>query len=113
MIIQIDKSAFRNLPNGKHSLKLNFNDGYSMGEFEIKNKISFTIMGETFTATEGMTWADWIVSCGQGSTGNTFVNIGLDNSTIYIDYLHFTALSGVGTSFFDNELRLYDSNDML
>ena len=75
MALKIKKECFKDLDLGIHNIKLRFNDGYAEGTFEVKDKITFTIFGTTFSATEDMTWGDWIVSYGIGAGSNGIVAV--------------------------------------
>jgi hypothetical protein len=86
MILKINKNYFKNLANGEHNLKVYFKDGHAEGTFEVKNKISFSILGTTFTATEGMTWVDWIISCGVSNVDNSIVSIVNNKIHLYPNY---------------------------
>lgn len=110
MILKINKDYFKNLANGEHSLKVRFKDGHAEGTFEVKNKISFSILGTTFTATAGMTWADWIMSFGIGVSGNNIVWVSPDNQ-LYIDTRYDSNWSQ-GLSIGAEEDALYDSSDV-
>ena len=86
--IIINKEQFKDLDNGLHTLRVNFTDGYSEGQFTVNDKITFYIHSELqipFTATKGMTWEDWIKSYGIGVSGNNILWVGFDNKTLYID----------------------------
>jgi hypothetical protein len=110
MVLKINKDYFKNLANGKYSLKVRFSDGHAEGTFEVKNKISFTILGITFTATAGMTWADWIKSFAIGASGNGIIWISLANQ-LYID-TRYNSNWSLGASIGSEEDALYDSNDV-
>lgn len=110
MILKINKDYFKNLANGEHSLKVRFKDGHAEGTFEVKNKISFSILGTAFTATAGMTWGDWIKSFGIGVSGNNIVWVSPDNQ-LYIDTRYDSNWSQ-GLSIGAEEDALYDSSDV-
>ena len=110
MILKINKDYFKNLANGDHSLKVRFKDGHAEGTFEVKNKISFSILGTTFTATAGMTWGDWIMSFCIGASGNNIVWVSPANQ-LYIDTRYDPNWSQ-GLSIGAEEDALYDSNDV-
>lgn len=110
MILKIDKNYFKNLSNGEHSLKVKFNDGHAEGVFQVKNKISFTIIDTVFTATADMTWADWIRSFGIGVSGNNIIWVSPQNE-LYLDCRDFPNWSQ-GVSLGSTEDELYDSNDV-
>lgn len=110
MILKIKKEAFKDLPVGTHSLKVNFNDGHATGTFEVGNKISFTIIDTVFTATADMTWADWIMSFGIGVSGNNIIWVSPQNE-LYLDCRDYPNWSQ-GVSLGSAEDELYDSNDV-
>ncbi len=110
MILKINKNYFKNLANGEHNLKVRFKDGHAEGIFEVKNKILFSILGTTFTATEGMTWGDWIQSFGIGASGNNIVWVS-PATQLYID-TRYDSNWGQGLPIGAEEDALYDSNDM-
>lgn len=110
MILKIKKEAFKDLPAGTHSLKVNFNDGHATGTFEVGTKISFTIIDTVFTATADMTWADWIRSFGIGVSGNNIIWVSPQNE-LYLDCRDFPNWSQ-GVSLGSAEDELYDSNDV-
>lgn len=110
MILKIKKNYFEDLPNGNHTLTVKFNDGHATGTFEVRNKISFSILGTTFTATAGMTWGDWIMSFGIGVSGNNIVWVSPANQ-LYIDTRYDSNWSQ-GLSIGAEEDALYDSSDV-
>lgn len=110
MILKIKKNYFEGLPNGNHTLTVKFNDGHAVGTFEVRNKISFTILGTTFTATAGMTWGDWIQSFNIGVSGNNIIWVSTANQ-LYIDTRYDSNWSQ-GMSIGAEEDALYDDNDV-
>lgn len=113
MILKIKKEAFKDLPVGTHSLKVNFNDGHATGTFEVGNKISFTIIDTVFTATAGQTWGDWIASFNIGTSGNNiiWVSQNAQGCQLYLDCRNYPNWSQ-GVSLGSEEDALYDSNDV-
>ena len=113
MILKIDKNYFKNLSVGEHSLKVHFKDGYAEGTFEVGNKISFTILGESFTATAGMTWGDWIKSYGISTSGNGRIWVApLDQgSGLYID-TRYSSNWSQGSPLGSEEDALYNASDV-
>lgn len=88
MILQINKNYFKDLPKGEHNIKIRFTDGEAKETFVMEDEIVFYIHQEEqfpFTATKNMTWADWIMSYGVGTSGNNILWVGFDNKTLYID----------------------------
>ena len=110
MILKIDKDYFKNFANGEHKLKVCFKDGHVEGTFEVKNKISFSILGTTFTATEGMTWGEWIASFGVGMSGNDIVWVSTTEQ-LYID-TRYDSNWNQGFPIGSEEEALYDSDDV-
>jgi hypothetical protein len=110
MILHINKNAFNNLSNGTYPIKVKFIDGYAEGDVEVKNKITFTILGKTFMATEGMTWGQWILSYNQGVSGNGIVWVSVSND-LYIDCRHDSNWSQ-GSPLGAPEDELYNSADV-
>lgn len=111
MILKIDKDYFKKLTTGEHTLKINFKDGYAEGNFTVGNKITFTILGTEFTATDGMTWGDWIESYGIGTSGNYILWVKPITNTLYIDHrYHASWDQGLGLG--AEEDLFYDSNDV-
>lgn len=113
MILKIDKNYFKGLPNGNHTLKVKFNDGHAEGTFQVKNKISFTIIDTIFTATAGMTWGDWIKSFNLGTSGNNIIWVDWveHGSGLYLDcrdYPNWSQGQPLGSA----EDELYDSSDV-
>ena len=107
--IIINKNYFKNLSKGMHTLRVNFKDGHAEGPFEVNDKITFSILGKTFTATAGMTWRDWILSYGQGASTNSVVILQAVSSIydpkVYIDYRHDTSWDiGCGVMAAEDEL---------
>lgn len=110
MILKINKKYFENLSKGTHTLKVNFKDGFASGTFEVSDKISFTILDTTFTATKGMTWSDWIISYGQGHSGNNIIWVNHSNE-LFLDCRDNASWSQ-GAPLGSEEDALYDSNDV-
>jgi hypothetical protein len=110
MVLKINKDYFKNLAAGEHSLKVHFKDGYAEGTFEVKNKITFTILDTAFTATEGMTWDDWLMSFCESHYGNGIVWVSNERQ-LYIDTRYEPSWSQ-GMSLGVEEDALYDSNDI-
>ena len=110
MILKINKNYFKNLANGEHKLKVCFKDGHVEGAFEVKDKISFSILETTFTATEGMTWGDWIKSFGVGASGNDIIWVSIAEQ-LYID-IRYDSNWDQGYPIGSEEDALYDSNDV-
>ena len=113
MIIKINKDYFKKLSLGVHSIRVNFTDGYAEGTFEVGNKISFTIIDTVFTATEGMTWGDWIASYGEGTSGNGILWVSpIDRgSELYLDCRDHNQWYN-GFSLGADEDAFFDSNDI-
>lgn len=111
MILKIKKDCFKNLDNGIHNLKLHFKDGYADSEFEVKNKISFIIMDTAFTATEGMTWGDWIMSYNIGTSGNNILWVAPYTNDLYLDCRDFPTWSQ-GLPIGSAEDEFFDSKDV-
>lgn len=115
MILKIKKNYFEDLPNGNHTLTVKFNDGHAEGTFEVSDKITFSILGKTFTATAGMTWRDWILSYGQGASTNNVVILQAVSSIydpkVYIDYRH-DASWDIGCGVMAAEDELFDELDV-
>ena len=86
MQLVIDKKAFTNLSDGEHSLRVDFKDGYSVGKFYKGKPITFTIMGVACTATEGMTWRDWLIS-GASVSGNKYIMRDTGVGYLYVNHL--------------------------
>ena len=115
MILKINKDYFKNLANGTHTLKVNFKDGHAEGQFEVKNKITFTILDTTFTATAGMTWNDWNLSYGTGAGGNGIIGFGATVGTtkkVYLDPRYKNEWSWNSGGLWSYEDELYDANDV-
>lgn len=110
MIIKIDKNYFKNMSSGDYNIKVNFRDGHASGTIKVGNKISFTIMGETFTATAGMTWADWITSFNIGTSGNGIVWVSPSNQ-LFLD-CRYSGNWDQGNPLGAEEDALYDNNDV-
>ena len=110
MILKIDKNYFKSLVNGEHKLKVRFKDGHAEGVFEVKDKISFSILGTTFTATKGMTWGDWIKSFNVGASGNDIVWVSTTEQ-LYID-TRYKPNWDQGFPIGSEEEALYDSDDV-
>jgi hypothetical protein len=110
LILHIKKDAFKNLSNGVHTIKASFTDGYGESQVEVKDKITFTILGETFTATVGMTWAEWMQSYGIGGWGNYILWLN-DNKELFIDHRYSTNWD-TGVSLGSSENAFFDSNDV-
>lgn len=115
MQIIINKNYFKNLSKGTHAIKVHFKNGYAQDTFTVSEAITFTILGDTFTATAGMTWDDWIKT-GGSSTGNGKVTYGMNaigNPIVYIDprYKNDWAMSSGGL--FSAEDELFNSSDVL
>lgn len=113
MVLKIKKEAFKDLPVGTHSLKVNFNDGHAVGTFEVGNKISFTIIDTIFTATAGQTWGDWIASFNFGTSGNNIIWVSPNNqgNQLYLDCRNYPNWDQ-GESLGSEIDALYDSNDV-
>lgn len=113
MVLTIKKEAFKNVTSGTYSLKIKFNNGYAEGLFEVKNKISFTIVDTVFTATAGMTWGDWIASFNRGTSGNhiIWVSPNSQGAQLYLDCKDYPNWSQ-GVPLGSEEDALYDSNDV-
>lgn len=114
MILKINKDYFKNLANGAHTLKVNFKDGHAEGQFEVKNKITFTILDTTFTATTGMTWSDWNQSYGISAGGNGIIGFGntVGTTTVYLDPRYKNEWSWNSGGLWSYEDELYDANDV-
>jgi hypothetical protein len=110
MVLKINKDYFKNLATGEHSLKVHFKDGYAEGTFEVKNKITFTILDTVFTATASMTWADWIKSFSIGASGNGIIWVS-PAEQLYID-TKYDSNWNQGLPLGSEEDALYDINDV-
>lgn len=117
MILQVDKKCFQNLAKGEHNIKIGFTDGEAEGSFRVEDSITFYIHSDEqipFTATNGMTWGDWIKSFGAGSSGNYIIWVGFDNNTLYIDpRCNLQEFKDVGYTNYDlgeSSLRLKNMN---
>lgn len=110
MILHIKKEAFENLSNGVHTIKASFVDGYGESQVEVKDKISFTIMNEVFTATAGMTWAEWMQSYGFGGWGNYILWLN-ENKELFLDHRHNSSWN-LETTLGSAENAFFDSNDV-
>lgn len=109
--IIINKDYFKNLSKGTHTLKVKFKDGYTEGSFEVDNKITFTIMGESFTATAGQTWGEWILSFNSGVSGNGILWVSPTANGLFLD-TRVQNTWGQGLALGAEEDALYDSNDI-
>ena len=111
--IIINKDYFKNFASGIYSLKIKFNDGHAEGTFEVKNKISFTIIDTVFTATTGMTWGDWIASFNLGTSGNHIIWVSpiSQGAQLYLDCKDYPNWNQ-GVPLGSEEDALYDSNDV-
>ena len=112
--IIINKNCFKNLSKGVHTLRVNFKDGYAEGQFEVSDKITFTILDTTFTATAGMTWDDWNKSYNMGAGGNGIIGFGTTAVTtkVYLDSRYKNEWSWNSGGLWSNEDELYDANDV-
>ena len=98
MVLKIDKKYFENLAIGEHTLKVNFKDGFAEGTFEVKDKITFSILGVPCEATVGMSWYDWF--CSSGSTsGNSYIMTAPSDNKLYINHKagQFDHVSGIAS----------------
>lgn len=111
MILELNKNCFKGLENGIHTLKVCFKDGHAESNFEVKDKISFTIIDTVFTATKDMTWADWIMSYNIGASGNNILWINPTTKGLYLDCRDYSNWSQ-GLPLGDSGDEFYDSNDV-
>lgn len=112
--IIINKNYFKNLSKGVHTLRVNFKDGHAEGQFEVNDKITFTILDTTFTATAGMTWDAWNKSYGMGAGGNGIIGFGTTVGTtkVYLDPRYKNEWSWNSGGLWSYEDELYDANDI-
>lgn len=110
----INRSCFKNLSNGMHTLRVNFKDGHAECQFEVKDKITFTILDTTFTATAGMTWQDWSTSYGMGVSGNYIIGFGATPgvTNVYLDPRYKDEWSWNSDGLWSGVDELYDANDV-
>lgn len=111
MILELNKNCFKGLEVGTHTLRVRFKDGHAESNFEVKNKISFTIIDTVFTATEGMTWGDWIMSYNIGTSGNHILWVSPTANELYLDCRDYPNWSQ-GLPLGSAEDEFYDSNDV-
>lgn len=116
MRIIIKKDAFKNLATGSYDCKVKFKDGEATGVITVVNKITFTITGlnssATFTASEGMTWTDWIRSYGISHGYNNIVGLVSKGTSIpvYLDSTYTAWKNDFPSSYNigDDEMLLYE-----
>lgn len=91
MNLRIDKSVFKNIAKGECTVKVKFKNGEASCEVHNGNKITFYMYGITLTATEGMTWGDWLVSHGSPS-GNNYILHSTDftDQAVYFNWTNTT-----------------------
>jgi len=91
--VQLKKEFLKTLDNGNHNIEIVSTDGKATTSFTVdKTKvITFKIHNTTYTATEGMSWIDWIntyrISGGNNGIVYTGASLWPDDSkrdTIYI-----------------------------
>jgi hypothetical protein len=114
MILELNKNCFEGLENGTHTLKVRFKDGHAESNFEVKDKISFTIIDTVFTATADMTWGDWITSYNIGTSGNNILWVNPENQGLYLNCSNYPTWSqyNQGALLGDEIDAFYDSNDV-
>lgn len=83
--VMIKKEYIGTLDNGSFYVEIVSNDGVATAMAEKIPEITFKIAGNTYTATPGMTWSQWILSYSMNTSGNNIVWVGLDNKTIYLE----------------------------
>lgn len=91
MNLRIDKSVFKNIAKGNCTVKVKFKNGEAHCEVHNGTPITFYMYGITLTATEGMTWEDWLASWGTAS-GNNYVLHNTDHAdqAVYFNWNNTT-----------------------
>jgi hypothetical protein len=116
MKIGIKRSVLAALPRGQHSVKVMFREGYAESSLEIKEAITFNLLGVPCTATKGMTWSDWLVASGVSTSANNFIMLGLgENPGVYFNssYPEYDLPSaGSGADYMHEEYRIYSPNGL-
>ena len=69
-VVTLKKSYLATLSNGNHEIEIVSSTGTAQATFEVMHEISFTINGTTYYAKANMTFAEWILTSGMGTTSN-------------------------------------------
>ena len=110
-IVTLKKSYISTLDAGEHSIQIKSSTGTAQTSFEVMNQVQFTIEGVTYYCKENMTFGEWIMTGGIGSTSNGILYVDFDGNLLLETPNHLTEMPYIQLCEYDNTrlfLTVYD-----